>query len=256
MHSRIVVGLPAYNEEDSLGPLLNQLIGLRRRFGARLEIVVVNDGSTDRTADIVYAYCRAYPFVRYVEHERNRGLGAAVRTLLSYVVRHYDSADLLVTMDADNTHPPHLIPSLVAKMNEGRLDVAIASRFAPGGEVCGLSWRRRMYSRGAALFFTLFFPITHVRDYSSGFRCYRIGYLKRVSTQWGGELITGSGFECMAELLARFSRVGVRAGEVPLVLRYDLKTGPSKMHAARTIRGYFRLLGEMRALPKPPGTAR
>jgi len=63
--------------------------------------------------------------------------------------------------------------------------------------------------------------------------------------RWG-QLVTTNGFDCMAEIAARFSRIGIRAGEVPLILNYGLKDGESKMNVARTIRGYFSLLGKVR----------
>lgn len=242
MQRRVVVGLPAFNEAASLPLLLEKLNLLRLELDGALAVLVVDDGSTDETARILKEYARLHSFIGVRSHETNRGLGAALGTLFAEAVGRYDDGDVLVTIDADNTHDPAIVPELIDKMERENLDLVVASRFASGGREIGLPVLRRVYSRGASLFFRLFFPIGTVRDYSSGFRCYRIGYLRRAAERYDGRLITASGFECNAELMARFSKFGVRAGEHPLVLKYNLKEGKSKMRPARTIAGYFRLL--------------
>lgn len=242
MKRRVVVGLPAFNEAAALPVLLEKLNLLRLDLNGSLAVIVVDDGSTDGTGDILAGYAGTHAFLRYVRYGANRGFGAALSTLLAEAIALYEDDDMLVTIDADNTHDPSIIPDLVGKMERENLDVVVASRFVRGGREIGLPFARKLYSRGASLFFRLFFPIREVTDYSSGFRCYRIGYLKKAASRFDGRLVTVSGFECNAELMARFSKCGVRAGEYPLVLQYDLKEGKSKMPAARTIFGYLRLL--------------
>lgn len=248
---KIVVALPAYNEGASLPQLFAKLEELRAVLGDTLHIVVVNDGSTDQTEGVLQQYAEKWPNFTYINHPGNRGLGEAMKTIFAYACERYTSTDVLVTMDADNTHNPRIIPELVNKLNTEQLDMTIASRFAAGGQEMGLSWNRKLYSRGARLFFKFFFPILNVNDYSSGFRAYRIGYLKRALIMYRGALITTRGFDCMAEIVARFSLIGVRAGEIPLVLEYHLKAGKSKMNVKRTIMGYFNLLRRV----KPPRPA-
>jgi dolichol-phosphate mannosyltransferase len=84
-----------------------------------------------------------------------------------------------------------------------------------------------------------------VRDYSCGYRAYNIGFLRRAQSVWG-RLVSVTGFECMAEILAKFSRLKPSAGEYPLVLHYELKAGSSKMNVLRTIRGYVSLLKKVK----------
>ncbi len=246
MGYKVIVGLPAYNEEAVIGKLLDSMKQLKELLGESLHILVVNDGSTDHTEEILKAYADAYPYIKYITHSKNRGLGLAMKTLFCQVVNQYDENDVLITLDADNTHSPHIIPDIIRKLKSEKLDLVIASRFVPGGKEIGLSWNRKIYSRGAKLFLKLFFPIRNVSDYSCGFRAYNLGYLKKAMKLYNGELITTSGFECMAEILARFSKIGVKAGEYPLVLHYEQKEGASKMKVQRTIMGYFSLLKKVK----------
>ncbi|HWL24588.1 MAG TPA: glycosyltransferase family 2 protein [Ureibacillus sp.] len=249
---KIVVGLPAYNEESALPKLLDKLVVLENHFKENFHIVVVNDGSTDGTRETLQQYEKKYPFLHAIHHPVNKGLGEGMKTLFHYVLAHFNHHDILVTLDADNTHNPNIIPDLVSKLDRDQLDVVIASRFVNGGEEKGLSLSRKFYSRGAKLFFMLFFPISNVRDYSCGYRAYKIGFVRKAFDYYNNELITSNGFECNVEILARFSKIGVKAGEYPLILEYHLKETPSKMRVARTIVGYFKLLTKVKqpSLPR------
>ncbi|WP_373000070.1 glycosyltransferase family 2 protein [Lutispora sp.] len=246
----IIVGLPAYNEEEAIPKVLDKLLFLKDIYGDRFRILVVNDGSTDNTEEILKEYRESYDFINYINHNVNQGLGRAIYTLFYHVSHKYGKGDILVTLDADNTHSPKIIPFMVDKLIKEELDVVIASRFVKGGREIGLSMERKLLSRGAAAFLKLFFPIENVHDYSCGFRVYDVDYLDRAIMAYGGDLVTSRGFECMAEILARFSKLGVRAGEYPLVLEYNLKQGESKMKVLRTIKGYLSLPLKVRK-PQP-----
>lgn len=242
MNSYIIVGLPAYNEERALPKLLDKLLFLNDVYNNRFRIIVVNDGSNDNTENILKEYKENHDFVNYINHNVNLGLGRAIYTLFCNVCQNYGKDDILITLDADNTHNPNIIPKMIDKLLSEKLDVVIASRFTPGGKEIGLTLERKIYSRGAAALLKIFFPINNVLDYSCGFRAYNIGYLQRAIESYSGNLVTSNGFECMAEILARFSKIGVKAGEYPLVLEYNLKEGRSKMKVLNTIKGYFSLI--------------
>lgn len=246
MKRNVIIGLPAYNEGMVLPVLLLKLESLRTKLEDPLHIIVINDGSTDDTLDILKEYGTCYPDMKSITHPTNRGLGEAMNTMFQYVVNHYDDEDLLITLDADNTHSPAIIPHLVEKLVRERLDMVIASRFTEGGKEIGLALHRKFFSRGAKLFFKLFFPIANVNDYSCGFRCYRVGFLSKAMRYYDGPFITSAGFECMAEIMARFSKMGVKAGEYPLILEYHLKESKSKMNIMKTVIGYFRLLKKVK----------
>ena len=164
MDCKMIIGIPVYNEEAALPKLFVRLEQLRRQFGDVLHLCFVNDGSTDGTDSLLRDYVRTFPNATVLVHPENRGLGEAMQTMLAHTVRHFGEADILVTLDADNTHSPELIPSMVRKLQDERLDLVIASRFAPGGVERGVPLLRKLYSRGARLFFKLLFPIPGVND--------------------------------------------------------------------------------------------
>ncbi len=206
----------------------------------RYRVLVIDDGSADRTAAVAEGEGARMP-VRVVRHKRNQGLAQAIRTGLAEVVPSAEDTDVLVIMDADNTHPPDLIPRLVEELDHGA-DVAIASRFRPGSRVFGVPLMRRVLSGGASLVFRLLFPITGARDYTGGYRAYRIGMVKRAMDVHGNEFLRSTGFSVMTELLLRLRALTPRVREVPLVLRYDLKRGESKLVPGRTIIQYLALI--------------
>jgi dolichol-phosphate mannosyltransferase len=245
----VVVTLPAFNEREALPRLLRRIAAAP---GGPYRTVVVDDGSEDGTAEAAEACRDVLPDLRVVRHGQNRGLGAALLTGWSAALEGLPGDGVVVTMDADDTHDPALIARLV-ELVAGGADVAVASRFQPGGGEVGLSLPRRVFSRGACLLLAALRPVPGVRDYTCGFRAYRAGLLRRAFEVFGREgLITAPGFACTAEVLLRLASLGARCAEAPLVLRYDLKRGKSKMKIARTIAGYLHVLRATRRAPAPP----
>lgn len=223
MNRKIIIGLPAYNEAAVLPKLIDKIRPLTDVFHDDLRILIVNDGSTDQTEPLLRAYADRDPRLLYINHPRNKGLGEVWNTMFRYVCSHYRENDILVTMDADNTHNPRIVPPMVRKLIEEDLDVVIASRFTSGGKELGLSWFRKLTSRGARLFFKLFFSIPNVNDYTSGFRCYRIGFLQKAMNRYGQRLVVSKGFESTAEIMARFSRLGRAGGGVSACIGVPLE---------------------------------
>ena len=234
--------LPAYNEEGSLPALLQRAkAALGSRPDLAYRVVVVNDGSTDRTLEVARAHAEQMPLT-VVDHGRNRGLGEAIKSGLTKAVELSRPGDVIVTMDADNTHPPDLIPLMMAKIKNG-YDLVVASRYVDGAQQVGLQAHRKLLSRGAGLAMKTLFPIPGVRDYSCGFRAYSAEILSRAVAVYGTAFVEEQGFSCFVDILLKLRRLNVRACEVPLVLRYDFKEGASKMRIGRTIRRYIRLMG-------------
>ena len=124
---------------------------------------------------------------------------------------------------------------MVLLIEEGH-EVVIASRYRPGARMVGVPQSRQLFSLGMRWLFRILFPITGVRDYSSGFRAYRAGLLLEAFSRWGDRFISESGFACMVEILLKLGRLGAIMCEVPLILRYDRKPGISKMNVSKTIR--------------------
>jgi dolichol-phosphate mannosyltransferase len=236
----VCVVLPAYNEQDALGPLLDAIRAALEDGPWPYKVIVVDDGSRDATALVASKATFTMP-VELVEHRVNRGLAAAIRTGLTAAVDRLSDDDVVITMDADNTHPPQLIAAMMAKIDQG-CDVVIASRFRPGAKVHGVPRSRQFYSVGARYLFQIMFPIRGVRDYTCGYRAYRVSALRLALETYHARLITETGFSCMADLLLKLQRLPLRMAEVPLELHYERRGNGSKMQVARTIRQTMSLL--------------
>jgi len=132
----VYVVLPVYNEEGRIQQLLTHIDEAMQDAGIAYEIVLVDDGSRDSTADLVRAYAARMP-IRVLRHEVNQGLGATIRDGLMAAASVAADRDIIVTMDADDTHAPGLILRMVRMISEGH-DVVIASRYRPGSRTVGV----------------------------------------------------------------------------------------------------------------------
>jgi dolichol-phosphate mannosyltransferase len=243
----IFVIFPAYNEEKVIRPTLLALAEAMRG-GAPYRAVLVDDGSGDRTvaeAERAVAESAGALPLTVLRHETNRGLGAGLRTGIYWCLDQAGDEDVIVTLDADNTHPPALIPTLVAKLSEG-YDLAIASRYRVGAEVHGVPAHRRALSDLGRLVFQALYPIPGVRDYTCCFRAYRAPLLARARLVYGEALCTARGFEAVMDLLLRLGPLGLKVCEVGFVLDYGGRVGQSKMKVLRTIRSTLGLLARRR----------
>ena len=249
----IWMALPAYNEERSLPNLLERFVALQpelEKTGAALRVLVVDDGSTDGTIAAAERF-RGRLALEVIPHGVNRNLGAGLRTGLSGAIQRCGEGDLVATMDADNTHDPALLPTMRAILDREHADIVIASRYCPGGREVGLTRLRQFLSRGASFLLTLVARVPGARDYTCGYRLYRASMLRRAFQVWGDRLIEEVGFVCMAEVLVKLGRGGAKVAEAPLVLRYDLKEGASKMKILQTISRYFVMARRVRSAPLP-----
>lgn len=238
MSIKTFVVLPAYNEEQALPRLLAKLAVLYSEGRLAGRVLVVDDGSRDHTAEIA---CNWGDLVELISHPRNLGLGAAIRTGLTHASRLAAPDDVIVTMDADDTHIPGLVPHMVQTLGEG-YDLVIASRYQPGSRTLGVSAVRQFLSRGAGWLFQLALPMDGVRDYTCGFRAYRAGLVQAAFERWGDRLIDRNDFSSMPRLLLRMRRMDAIAVEVPMVLRYDLKSGASKMQVGGNVLANLKLI--------------
>lgn len=229
--------LPAYNEADSLPSLLPKIA--ETMTGHSYRIVVVDDGSRDRTPEILEEFRGVMP-LDVVTHPINRGLGETERDGFEFIIQRCAPEDVVVRVEADDTHEPRYIFSLLEKLESG-YDVVNTSRFQPGGGQMGVDGYRATISRLANLFMQLVFGIPGTRDYSCGFRAYRAQLLKDAIAVFGNHFIQlrGLGFTSTLEIIVKLHLLGARFAEVPFVLRYDQKQGGSKMVSSITTLGYL-----------------
>lgn len=248
--NEVAIVLPAYNEEQDLPKLLGNIREKLARMPFAYNVIVVDDGSKDRTADIAREFAKTMP-LKLVQHVVNKGLGEGVQTGLR---EGWLVGDVVVVMDADNSHDPVYIEEMVKKIRDGDADVVIASRFQPGSVVQGVPFFRQVLSWGCFLMMKTLLPYRNVRDYSTGFRAYRSLTLGRLIKNAGPQFLQESSFACMLELMLSLRWVGARAAEIPYTLRYDLKVGVSKMRIWRTIKRYFNVIGRYWAKDVLPQT--
>lgn len=249
----IGVLLCAWNEADGIGRLVEELDATLRPLGPHL-LILVDDGSRDGTAERARAAARGrdVPLV-VLPHAENRGLGAALSTGFEWAASHLAADDVLVTMDADNTHPPALVADLLRALDAGH-DVVIASRYHPGARQRGVPLHRRWLAAGARHLVGRLAPVPGARDVTCGYRAYRVGALARARARGAWPLSQETGFAAMLDVLLALGQQGARVAEVPLELRYDERGGASKMRLAPTV---ARTLGVMlrRRLRGPGGEA-
>lgn len=188
------------------------------------ELIVVDDGSPDGTADLAESYADKHP-VRVIRRPGKAGLASAVLAGFAQA-----RGDVLVVMDADLSHPPEAVPRLVAAIGEGA-DLAVGSRYVSGGGTEDWPLKRRVVSRAACLMGNVLVPI---RDCTSGFFAIRKSALDGVKLNPIGFKI---GFEVMAR--ARYKKFV----EVPYVFR-DRELGKSKF-GRREILQYLVQLGQV-----------
>ena len=238
----IYVLLPAYNEEDALEPMLEKIERTLGAVGRPYRVVVVDDGSTDATPEMLAELSRDHPLT-VITHRYNRGLGETARDGFEHIADVGEPGDVVIRMDCDDTHDPAYIPEMLEKLEEG-YEVVIASRYAPGGGEVGLDLYRRTISRIANLMFKTVFPIRGVWEYTCGFRAYRVGLVQDALEIFGNKFIDlkGLGFTGTLEKLIKFRMMGARITEIPFVLRYDRKLSSSKVVTSITTLGCFVLM--------------
>lgn len=239
----IYVFLPAYNEEVALGRLVHQFDEEFKKLALSYKIVVLDDGSSDRTAERAQELANSYS-LDLLRHSVNQGLGQTLIDGFNHIASVSGADDILVTMDCDDTHDPKYMSSAFEKIKQG-YDFVILSRYQKGGGEEGLSFFRSFLSRGAGLLLKIFFPIKNVQEYSCGYRVIRASAIKKAIDVYGRDFVRlpHMGFVVTPEILVKFRMLGAKICEVPFVLNYDKKPGVSKNRPLKTIAGYFALIG-------------
>lgn len=242
----IYIILPAYNEEIALENVFSRISNLLCKY----HIVIVNDGSTDHTENIIHEWKKHIP-ITLLSHTSNQGLGRAIDTGLKFVLPRLHPDDIVITLDSDDTHPPEIIPTLTIPLEEKKADIVIVSRFCAGSEQIGVPRIRQIASRVVSLILRCLFPIPNVRDYTSGYRAYSGSLLKKFGEVYHNKFLKESGFTVMTEFLLKLSCLNPQITEYPLILRYDRKPTQSKIHILPTVIRYLRLMIKFKLQKKP-----
>jgi dolichol-phosphate mannosyltransferase len=211
--------VPTYNERDRLAELVHKLFEAAAGGGIALELVVVDDNSPDGTGQLADELAQRHR-LKVIHRAGKLGLGTAV--VEGFAVA---TSDVVGVMDADFSHPPALVPRMLAAFHRTKADVLVASRYIPGGSTPNWPFKRRLLSRTACL---LARPLSPIRDAASGFFLIRRSIARNVAIQAGG-------FKICLELIVR----GWPTRLVELPYRFeDRELGESKM-STREGSGYL-----------------
>ncbi len=209
--------VPTYNEKENIATLIEQLLALP----VDLEVIVVDDNSPDGTGEIVDALAEQHPGrVHCLHREGKLGLGTAYVAGFQYALEA--GQELIVTMDADFSHPPGAIPRMVEKIAAG-YDLVIGSRYVPGGATLDCTLLRKLLSWGANAFARTALGL-QAHDATAGFRCYRREVFKSIAL----DRIFSSGYSFLIEMLYKVQRQGWRVGEAPITFQ-NRQQGASKI---------------------------
>ncbi len=220
---KLSIIIPAYNEASTIGHVIEQVRGVDLP-GVEKEILVVNDGSSDRTVEIARSKGAVV-----IQHIINRGLGGALGTGIEAALRR--GADILVTCDADGQHSPDDIRKVVEPIRRGQADVVIGSRMLETG---GMPWTRRMANRLANLVTLVLFGI-RTTDSQSGLRAFSRSAAKQIR-------IRTNTYEVSSEICGEIGRHRLRFIEVPIqaiYTDYSLSKGQGFTVGLKTL---FRLI--------------
>jgi dolichol-phosphate mannosyltransferase len=210
--------LPTYNERENLEQMLRALAP----HGVR--VLVIDDNSPDGTGRLADELALELDFVSVLHRERKEGLGPAY--LAGFHRALADGADYVLEMDCDFSHDPADVPRLIAATENGA-DLALGSRYVPGGGTENWGRMRRIVSAGGSLYARLLLGLG-IRDLTGGFKCYRRAVLERIDL----DAIHSKGYAFQIEGTYRTIRAGFTVVEVPIRF-VDRTAGQSKM--SRTI---------------------
>jgi dolichol-phosphate mannosyltransferase len=211
----VTVVIPTYNERENLEALVKAVLS----HGYR--ILIVDDGSPDGTGTLADELARSHQLVGVLHRSSKEGLGPAYA--IGFRQALAGEARVICEMDADFSHDPADLPRLVDAVASGDADLAIGSRYVPGGATPDWPIHRRILSQGGNLYARLMLNL-RVRDATAGFRAYRAERLPEL----GAETCQASGYGFQVELAWRATANGLRIVEVPIVFR-DRIYGESKM---------------------------
>ena len=225
--ARTTIVIPTYNEADNLPALVAELLALGV---AGLTVLVVDDNSQDGTGKVADVFAGRFPGVVSVRHRpEKQGLGRAYVDGFQRALAA--GADFIIQMDADFSHPPEAIPTMLDLMRD--YDVVVGSRYVAGGRLDERwSWWRRLLSWWANEVWSRTILRLKTRDITAGFKCWRRAALLGI----GLERVACNGYAFQVEMAFLTERLGYRVKEIPIYFE-DRRIGQSKMNVPVKLQG-------------------
>jgi dolichol-phosphate mannosyltransferase len=216
MASSTLIVIPTFNEADNVASLVAAI----RAVLPLADVLVVDDASPDRTADVVKVLAARDERIHLMERSGKLGLGSAYVAGFQWgLERGYQR---FFEMDADSSHDPRYLPAFVAELDAGA-DVVVGSRNVAGGGVRGWGLGRHLLSRGGSLYSRVVLGV-EVRDMTTGFKAYTRRALERIDIR----RVRSNGYAFQIETTYLALRRGLRVSELPIVF-VDRRAGHSKM---------------------------
>jgi dolichol-phosphate mannosyltransferase len=213
------VCVPTYNERENVEALVRQLLQVFANTRMDGYVLVIDDASPDGTGLIADALAAEDGRVRVIHRAGKSGIGPAYRDGFRHALAQ--GADRIVEMDCDFSHDPSTVPALVAATEDA--DLALGSRYVPGGGVQDWGLVRRGISRGGSLYAKAVLGVP-VNDLTGGFKCFRREVLKAIPL----DQVSSAGYVFQIEMTYRALLLGFRVVEVPITFT-DRTLGASKM---------------------------
>lgn len=213
-NDRVTVVIPTYNERENLAHIVPAVTHQGYR------VLVVDDNSPDGTGDLARRIAGNDPSVSTLHRREKQGLGPAYAAGFDRALE--DGAEIIVEMDADFSHDPADLPRLIAAVDAGA-DLAIGSRYVPGGSTPGWPLHRRLISRGGNVY-SRFMLGLEVKDATAGFRAFKASALRQLPYKKA----EASGYGFQVEMAWEAAKAGLEIVEVPIAFQ-DRTKGTSKM---------------------------
>lgn len=210
-----LVLVPTFDEYDNIAPLIARI----RVSVPDADVLVIDDASPDGTGKLVAEIAAHDPAVHLLQRSGKQGLGVAYRA--GYEWGHVRGYDLFVQMDADGSHLPEQLPTLLAALDQA--DLVLGSRWVPGGSVANWPWRREVLSRVGNAYARLLLGLP-VRDATGGYRVLRRRTVERLDL----DEVASSGYCFQVDVVRRALFAGCRVVEVPIRF-VERERGVSKM---------------------------
>lgn len=222
-----VVVIPTYNEAENIEPVVERTLAA----APEAEVLIVDDNSPDGTGEIGDKLAELHDEVHVLHRDRKEGFGVAYRAGFDWALAH--DYEAVVEMDADGSHQPEDVPRLLEELASA--DIAMGSRWVPGGRAENWPRRREFLSRAGNLYARRALGL-NLRDVTGGFRAFRRKALERLDPDG----IDSRGYCFQVDLARRADEAGLRAVEVPIVFR-EREHGRSKMSLAVILESMWRV---------------
>jgi dolichol-phosphate mannosyltransferase len=233
----------AYNEEQNLQKLLTDLTQQLELLQREFEIIFCLDGTNDNSKTIISIFSQKYK-ITILPESNKRGLGIAYKKIFKYLLENSLEEDLIISLDADNTHNPKQISSMIEYFEENKLELLIASRFFEKSYISSFPIYRQLISKSTSLILKNLFNIKNINqqdvmDYTSGYRIYSHKILKKLYEKYQDNFICEPEFTYTCEILIKISKLTNQIGEIAIHYDYHKKIGKSKM---RIVQNLIRLI--------------